>query len=63
MPTATKVMAGTTLGALVLATAYTVGLGGSGWVWFAWIVLGLVTVGLLTATGGGRQGRPPPHPR
>ncbi|WP_340556040.1 hypothetical protein [Streptomyces sp. GSL17-111] len=63
MPTATKVMAGTTLGALVLATAYTVGLGGSGWVWFAWIVLGLVTLGLLTATGGTRQGRPPPHPR
>jgi hypothetical protein len=24
-------------------------LGGSGWLWFAWVVLGLVTVGTVSA--------------
>ncbi|MCZ7412987.1 MULTISPECIES: hypothetical protein [unclassified Streptomyces] len=51
MPTATKAMTVATASGLVLATAYTVGLGGSGWVWFAWLVLGLATLGLVTAVG------------
>ncbi|MFD1831031.1 MULTISPECIES: hypothetical protein [Streptomyces] len=44
-----KTMAATTLAALVVITAYTVALGGSGWLWFAWVVLGLATLGLATA--------------
>ncbi|WP_202917934.1 hypothetical protein [Streptomyces taklimakanensis] len=44
-----KTMAVTTMAALVVITAYTVALGGSGWLWFAWVVLGLVTLGLATA--------------
>ncbi|MDK1474575.1 hypothetical protein QNO07_14290 [Streptomyces sp. 549] len=51
MPGAAKGMTVATLTALVLATAYSVTLGGSGWVWFAWVVLGLVTLGLVTADG------------
>lgn len=34
-----------TLVALVLVTAYTVALGGNGWLWFGWVVLGLLTAG------------------
>lgn len=34
---------------LVVATGYTVALGSSGWLWFAWIVLGTVTLGVLTS--------------
>lgn len=47
MPGATKSMAVCTVVALVLVTAYTVALGGSGWLWCAWIVLVLVTAGLF----------------
>jgi hypothetical protein len=46
MPGSTKTMTVSTVVALVLVTAYTVTLGGSGWLWFAWVVLGLVTLGL-----------------
>ncbi|WP_181138675.1 hypothetical protein [Streptomyces sp. Ru73] len=49
MPGSAKAMAGCTVGGLVLATAYTVALGSSGWLWFAWVVLALVTLGVVTA--------------
>lgn len=51
MPGAAKGMTVTTVAALVVATAYTVALGGNGWLWFAWVVLGLVTLGLVAAEG------------
>ncbi|MEE1930739.1 hypothetical protein V1J52_21530 [Streptomyces sp. TRM 70351] len=51
MPSAAKAMTVTTVVTLVLVTAYTVALGGSGWVWFAWIVLGLATLGVVNTTG------------
>ncbi|MEE1940279.1 hypothetical protein V1L54_12840 [Streptomyces sp. TRM 70361] len=49
MPDTAKAMTVTTVAALVLATAYSVALGGSGWVWFAWVVLVLVTLGMVSA--------------
>lgn len=51
MPRAVKGMAGATVAALVAATLYSVALGGSGLLWFAWIVLGLLTLGMVTAEG------------
>ncbi|GAB3957406.1 hypothetical protein [Streptomyces sparsus] len=51
MPGAVKGMTAATVVALVLASAYSVALGGSGWLWFAWVVLGLATLGLVTANG------------
>ncbi|MFB9392638.1 hypothetical protein ACFPM3_24860 [Streptomyces coeruleoprunus] len=48
MSSSTKTMGAITIGALVLITAYTVALGGNGWLWFAWIVLGLVTLGMAS---------------
>ncbi|SCK51650.1 hypothetical protein H181DRAFT_04687 [Streptomyces sp. WMMB 714] len=48
MPRSSKALTVSTVTALVLVTAYTVTLGGSGWLWFAWVVLGLVTVGVVT---------------
>jgi hypothetical protein len=41
-----KVMAVVTCVCLVVVTAYTVTLGSSGWLWFAWVVLGLATAGV-----------------
>ncbi|MCX2970179.1 MULTISPECIES: hypothetical protein [Streptomyces] len=55
MASGTKSMAVATVATLVLATAYTVAVGGSGWLWFAWVVLGMVTLGLATVRG------PSPH--
>jgi hypothetical protein len=49
MPGSAKAMAVLTIGGLVLATAYTVALGSSGWLWFGWVVLGLITAGVLAA--------------
>ncbi|CAL9282152.1 MULTISPECIES: hypothetical protein [unclassified Streptomyces] len=49
MSGSTKTMGMVTIGALVLTTAYTVALGSNGWLWFAWIVLGLVTLGMVAA--------------
>ncbi|MFI0776498.1 hypothetical protein [Streptomyces sp. NPDC021212] len=37
------------VGGLVAVTAYTVALGSNGWLWFAWVVLALLTVGMLVA--------------
>ncbi|WP_030675301.1 hypothetical protein [Streptomyces rimosus] len=49
MPGSAKAMAACTVGGLVATTAYTVALGSSGWLWFAWVVLALVTVGVVAA--------------
>ncbi|MCI0386949.1 hypothetical protein [Streptomyces sp. CNQ085] len=49
MPETAKAMTITTVAALILVTAYSVALGGSGWLWFAWVVLGLVTLGVVTS--------------
>ncbi|MFI9201304.1 hypothetical protein [Streptomyces sp. NPDC053048] len=51
MPGSAKAMAALTVGGLVLVTAYTVTLGSNGWLWFAWVVLGLTTLGTLAARG------------
>ena len=44
-----KTMTVFTVVGLVVVTAYTVALGSSGWLWFLWVVLGLVTLGVVTA--------------
>ncbi|MFH8371243.1 hypothetical protein [Streptomyces sp. NPDC018031] len=49
MPGSAKAMAWCTVVGLVLATAYTVVLGSSSWLWFSWAVLGLLTVGVVAA--------------
>ena len=49
MPGSAKTMAVLTVGGLVVASAYTVAVGGNGWLWFAWVVLALVTVGVVAA--------------
>ncbi|MFB6818268.1 hypothetical protein ACFCV8_27360 [Streptomyces sp. NPDC056347] len=46
MSGSTKAMGVLTLAALVVVTAYTVALGSSGWLWFGWVVLGLITLGM-----------------
>ncbi|MFE2935661.1 hypothetical protein [Streptomyces sp. NPDC059278] len=46
MSGSTKAMGVLTLTALVMVTAYTVALGSSGWLWFGWVVLGLITLGM-----------------
>ncbi|GGW11710.1 hypothetical protein [Streptomyces capoamus] len=43
----TRAMGALTVGGLVLVTAYTVALGSSGWLWFGWVVLGLLTLALV----------------
>ncbi|MEU4153178.1 MULTISPECIES: hypothetical protein [unclassified Streptomyces] len=43
----TRVMGALTVGGLVVVTAYTVVLGGNGWLWFGWIVLVLLTLALV----------------
>ncbi|MCP9959869.1 MULTISPECIES: hypothetical protein [Streptomyces] len=48
----TRTMGILTAGALVLTTAYTVALGSNGWLWFAWIVLGLLTLAMAAAGDG-----------
>ncbi|GGV03283.1 hypothetical protein GCM10010211_83180 [Streptomyces albospinus] len=49
MPGSARVLAVCTVCGLVVASAYTVVFGGNGWLWFAWVVLALVTVVVLTA--------------
>ncbi|MFG2222356.1 hypothetical protein [Streptomyces sp. NPDC048644] len=49
MPGSARTMAVCTVAGLVVATAYTVALGGNGWVWFAWVVLALATAGMVAA--------------
>ncbi|WP_018546619.1 hypothetical protein [Streptomyces sp. LaPpAH-108] len=43
----TRIMGALTVGGLVVVTAYTVALGGNGWLWFGWIVLVLLTLALV----------------
>lgn len=59
----TKTMSAITCAALVLTTAYTVGLGSSGWLWFGWVVLGVATVGMIAADSGEPYVRPAAEPR
>ncbi|MET9433157.1 hypothetical protein [Streptomyces sp. NPDC006551] len=63
----TKAMSVITVAALVLTTAYTVALGSSGWLWFGWLVLGVVTIGMAAADSaaptGPRRGRSRPGPQ
>ncbi|MFG2334492.1 hypothetical protein ACGFMM_33500 [Streptomyces sp. NPDC048604] len=58
----TKSMGVITVVALVLTTAYTVALGSHGLLWFGWVVLGLVTLGMAAADSvppkAPRAGRP-----
>lgn len=49
MPTPGKAMAVCTGVCLLAVCAYTVALGSNGWLWFAWVVLGLVTVGVVSS--------------
>ena len=49
MSSSTKAMGVLTVGALVVVTAYTAALGSNGWLWFGWVVLGLVTVGVIAS--------------
>ncbi|GAA3254183.1 hypothetical protein GCM10010493_30680 [Streptomyces lavendulae subsp. grasserius] len=39
----------TTFAALVAVSAYSVALGSNGWLWFGWVVLGLLTLGMAAA--------------
>ncbi|MEU8651751.1 hypothetical protein [Streptomyces sp. NPDC048737] len=43
----TKTMGVLTIGGLVVVTAYTVALGSNGWLWFGWVVLGLITLAMV----------------
>ncbi|NWF25610.1 hypothetical protein HW130_04915 [Streptomyces sp. PKU-EA00015] len=49
MSGSTKVMGVLTVGSLVAVTAYTAALGSNGWLWFGWVVLGLVTIGVVAS--------------
>ncbi|ALC24638.1 hypothetical protein ACH46N_12700 [Streptomyces pristinaespiralis] len=51
MSGSTKAMGVLTVGALVVVTAYTAALGSNGWLWFAWVVLGAVTIGVVASKG------------
>ncbi|MEV0122427.1 hypothetical protein AB0I16_12915 [Streptomyces sp. NPDC050703] len=51
MPGSTKTMGGFTIGGLVMVTAYSVTLGSNGWLWFGWVVLGLLTLGMVLSRG------------
>ncbi|WP_406141830.1 hypothetical protein [Streptomyces sp. NBC_01089] len=48
-----KTMGVITVGALVAVTGYSAVLGSNGWLWFGWVVLGLVTVGVIASRGSG----------
>lgn len=47
VPTPAKAMTVCTVASLVAVSAYTVALGANGWLWFAWVLLGLCTAGVL----------------
>ncbi|MFF8845395.1 hypothetical protein ACF08N_22175 [Streptomyces sp. NPDC015127] len=49
MSGSTKVMGVLTVGSLVVVTAYTAALGSNGWLWFGWVVLGLLTIGVVAS--------------
>ncbi|NJQ01637.1 hypothetical protein [Streptomyces zingiberis] len=60
MPGSVKAMVIATVAALVMVVAYTASLGGSGWLWFGWIVLAGATAAAVAVSGGlpgrGRRG-------
>ncbi|MBT2488464.1 hypothetical protein [Streptomyces sp. ISL-96] len=49
MPGSAKSMGVLTVGTLIVISAYTAALGSNGWLWFGWVVLGLVTVGMAAS--------------
>jgi hypothetical protein len=49
MPGSVKAMAGLTIGGLVVVSAYSVALGSNGWLWFGWVVLGILTIGMAAS--------------
>ncbi|GAA3033661.1 hypothetical protein FHS39_002419 [Streptomyces olivoverticillatus] len=49
MPATAKTMFWLTMAGLILVTAYSVTIGSDGWLWFTWVVLGLMTIGTLAA--------------
>ncbi|MFJ2113034.1 MULTISPECIES: hypothetical protein [unclassified Streptomyces] len=51
MSDSTKTMGVTTVGALIVVTGYTAALGSNGWLWFGWVVLGLITLVLAASKG------------
>ncbi|MFE2286403.1 hypothetical protein ACFXDJ_19825 [Streptomyces sp. NPDC059443] len=44
-----KAMAVMTFASLVVIATYSVALGSNGWLWFGWIVLGLLTAGMAAS--------------
>ncbi|MDJ0383622.1 hypothetical protein [Streptomyces sp. G-G2] len=46
-----KAMAVLTCAALVAVAAYSVALGSNGWLWFGWVVLGLLTAATAASRG------------
>ncbi|MEV7414125.1 hypothetical protein [Streptomyces sp. NPDC089919] len=44
-----KWMAALTVGVLVAVSAYSVALGSNGWLWFGWVVLGILTAGVAAS--------------
>jgi fatty acid desaturase len=51
MSGSTKTMGVLTVASLVAVTAYTAALGSNGWLWFGWVVLGMVTIGVVASKG------------
>ncbi|MEJ8633558.1 MULTISPECIES: hypothetical protein [Streptomyces] len=51
MSGSTKAMGVLTVSTLVVVTAYTAALGSNGWLWFGWVVLGLLTIGVIASRG------------
>ena len=51
MSGSTKAMGVLTVSALVVVTAYTAALGSNDWLWFGWVVLGLLTLGMAASRG------------
>ena len=49
MTGSTKTMGVLTLVGLVTVTAYTVALGSNGWLWFGWVVVGLITLAMVAS--------------
>ncbi|MFJ6571773.1 hypothetical protein ACIQNU_30655 [Streptomyces sp. NPDC091292] len=47
----TKTMGVLTVGGLVAVTAYSVALGSNGWLWFGWVILVLLTLGMVVSRG------------
>ncbi|WP_445399417.1 hypothetical protein ACSMX9_01865 [Streptomyces sp. LE64] len=48
-PRSTRTMGMLTVGALVAVSAYSVALGSNGWLWFGWVLLALITLGMIVA--------------